>query len=90
MYFWPKEKNQYLLENKAFLQISLERNFSNFSYNLFLGVNFENLIVKFHVLYVLNMHIKFCSNWMLFTIRLINLFFIHNFRSHKLEAFIFV
>jgi len=65
-------------------------NFSNFLYILFLGMNFKNLIVKFHVLYVLNMHIKFRLNWMLFIIRSINLFFIHNFRSHKLETFTFV
>ena len=57
----------------------LERNFLNFSY-LFFGVNFENLTVEFHILYVLNMHIKFRSNRMLFTIRSINLFFIHNFK----------
>ena len=48
-------------------------------------VSFENLIVEFHVLYVLNMYINFHSNKMLFTIRLINLFFIHNFRLQKLE-----
>jgi len=55
-----------------------------------LGVNFENLTVEFHVSYVLNMHIKFCSNWMLFTIQSIHLFFIHNFRSQKLEILTFV
>ena len=53
-------------------------------------VNFENLIVKFHVLYVLNMYINFHSNKMLFTIWLINLFFIHNFRLQKLEILRFV
>ena len=47
---------------------SFERNFSNLSYISFLGVNFENLTVKFHVPYVLNMHIKFHSNRILFTI----------------------
>ena len=57
----------------------LEINFLNFSY-LFFGVNFENLTVEFHIFYVLNMHIKFRSNRMLFTIRSINLFFIHNFK----------
>jgi len=46
-----------------------------------LSVNFENLIVEFHVPYVLNMYIKFCSNRILFTIQSINLFFIHNLRS---------
>ena len=39
---------------------------------------------------VLNMHIKFRSNRMLFIIRLINLFFIHNFRSQKLEILRFL
>ena len=48
-------------------------------------VNFENQTFKLHVLYVLNMHIKFHSIQVLFTARLINLFFIYNFRSHKLE-----
>ena len=62
---------------------------SNISYISFLGVNFKSLTVEFHVLYILNMHIKFCSNWMLFTIRSINLFFIHNFRSQKLKILTF-
>ena len=59
-------------------------------YISFLGVNFENLTIKFHVLYVLNMHIKFRSNRMLFTIESINFIFIHNFRSQKLEIIIFI
>ena len=46
----------------------LERNLSNFSYIFLLDVNFENLTIEFHVLYVLKTHAKFCSNWMLFTI----------------------
>ena len=57
--------------------------------SFFLGVNFENLTVKFHVTYVLNMHIKFHSNRMLFTIRSINLFVIYNFKSQKLEILTF-
>ena len=52
-------------------------------------MNFENLTIEFHVPYVLNMHIKIRSNWMLFTIRSIKLFFIHNFRSQKLEILTF-
>ena len=48
---------------------------------LFFSVNFKNLFVKLYVSYVLNMRIKFCSNWILFIIRSINLFCIHNFRS---------
>ena len=69
------------LENKVSLQTSLVRNFSNFSYILFFFfffVNFENLTVEFHVSYVLNMHIKFRSNWILFTIQSIKLFCTHN------------
>ena len=50
-------------------------------YIYFFFVNFENLTVEFHVSYVLNVHFKFRSNWILFTIRSMNLFFIHNFRS---------
>ena len=68
--------------NKVSLQTNLKRNFSNFSYNSFLGVNFENITVEFHVPYVLNMYIKFHSNHILFTMQSINLYFIHNF-SHK-------
>ena len=68
--------------NKVSLQTNLKRNFSNFSYNSFLGVNFENITVEFHVPYVLNMYIKFYSNHILFTMQSINLYFIHNF-SHK-------
>ena len=79
-YFW----------NEVSLQTSLERNSSNFSYISFLGVNFENLIVEFHVPYVLNMHIKFHSNRMLFTIWSTNLFFIYNFRIQKIDIITFI
>ena len=41
---------------------------------------FKNLTIALHVLYVLNIHVKFCVNWMLFTIQSINLFFMHNFK----------
>ena len=58
----------HLIKNKISLQTSLEGNSSNFSYISFLDVNFENLIVEFHVPYVLNIHIKFRSNRILFTI----------------------
>ena len=58
--------------------------------NKIIIVIFENLIVEFHVPYVLNMHINFRSNQMIFTIWLINFFFIHNFRLHKLEILRFV
>ena len=71
----------FLSSNKIFLQISLEKFFSKFLYFSSFSVNFESLTVEFHVPYVLNIHIKFRSNWILFTIRSINLFFIHNFMS---------
>ena len=48
-------------------------------------VYFENLIIGLNVLYVLNMYVKFRSNQKLFTIRLKNLFFKHNFLPQKLE-----
>ena len=60
------------------------RNSSNFLYIYiyFFFVNFENLTVEFHILYILNKHISFYINQMLFIIRPINLFFIHNL-DHK-------
>ena len=36
---------------------------------------FENLTVKLHIYYIFNMHVKFCVNQILFSIRFINLFF---------------
>ena len=42
---------------------------------------FENLVVKLHILYILKKYVKFHANWMLFTIRSINLFFKHNFKT---------
>ena len=72
------------------LQISLERNPSNLLYIFLLDVNFENTIVELHVLYVLNTHVKFHLNRMLFTIQSMNLFFMHNFRLQKLEILAFV
>ena len=43
-------------------------------------IYFENLIVELHILYVLNTHVKFCANLILFTI---NLYFMHNFKLQK-------
>ena len=70
--------------NKVSLQTILEKNPSN-SYIFLLDVNFENLTIGLHVPYVPNTHPKFRSNWMLFTILSLNLFFMHNFGSQKLE-----
>ena len=47
------------MRNKVSLKSSLEINSSNILYISFLGVNFENLTVKFHVSYFLNIRIKF-------------------------------
>ena len=44
-----------------------------------MATNFENLLVRLYVLYILNIYIKFCVNRILFNIQFINLFFIHNF-----------
>ena len=48
-------------------------------------IYFENPTVGVLVLHVLNIYIKFYVNQMLFTIRFINLFLMHNFRLQKLE-----
>ena len=74
-----------LKEDYLSLQISSERNSLNLSYIFLLNVNFKNLIVGLHNFYVLNLHVKFRSNQILFTIQLINLFFVHNFLLQKLE-----
>ena len=53
-------------------------------FNLFLlGMNFNNLTVNLNILYVFNMHVKFYSNSILFTIQLIILFFLF----HKILKF---
>ena len=48
--------------------------------NLLMNLYFENFIVGLHVLYLLNMHINFHINWMLFTIRSIYSSFMHYFK----------
>ena len=80
-------RNKFLSEkDKVSLQTSLERNFLNSLFILLLDVNFENLTVGLlHILYVLNIHVKFHSIWMLFIILSINLFFMHKFRLQKLK-----
>ena len=70
--------------DKVTLRTSLKKNPSNFIYIFLLDINFENLTIRLHVLYILNTHVKFRSNRMLFT-RSINLFFIHNFKPQKFE-----
>jgi len=46
---------------------------------------FKNLAVGLHIFYVFNMYVEFRANWMLLTIRFINLFFIHNFRLQNFK-----
>ena len=55
------------------------------SNNLLQNSYFENLTVKLHVLYVLNIHANFHVNWMLYTIQSINSYFMHYFKLQKLE-----
>ena len=51
-----------------------------FIYLFLLNINFENLTVGLHVIYIIfNMHVKFRLIQMLFTILSISLFFVHNF-----------
>ena len=53
--------------------------------NLLYNSYFKNLIVKFHVLYVLNNHANIHINLMLFTIRSINSSFMHYFKLQKID-----
>ena len=41
--------------------------------------------IGLHILYVLNIYIKFFVNQILFTIQFINIFVIHNFRIQKFK-----
>ena len=43
--------------------------------NLNMITDYENLIFKLYIFYVLNTYIKFCINWKQFTIHSLNLFF---------------
>ena len=52
---------------------------------LLLNLYFEYSNTGLHVLYVLNMHVNFHVNWMLFIIRLVNSFFIHYFKLQNLN-----
>ena len=74
--------------NKISLQTSLERVFKLLMQLIFWG-EIKNITIKFHVPYVLNVHIKFHSNRMLFIIQLIKLFLMHNFRSQKFKILTF-
>ena len=65
----------------TFQENSPDRNLLYILKFFLLDINFKNIIIRLHIFYVLNMYVKFCSNWMLFIILLIDLFFIHNFKS---------
>ena len=41
--------------------------------------------IGLHILFVLNMHANFHTNWILFTIRSINSSFMHYFKLQKLK-----
>ena len=58
------------LKIKVFLKRTefLKRNSFNSSYIFLLDVGFENLSVGLYVLYILNVHVQFHSNQLLFTI----------------------
>ena len=53
-------------------------------------IYFKNLTIRLHVLYVLNTHVKFCVDRMLFIIRFMNLFLriITNYKNLKFKYFI--
>ena len=53
--------------------------------NLLLNSYFENLIVRLHILYVLNIYAYFYANQMLCTIYSIKLSFMHYFKLQKFE-----
>ena len=46
---------------------------------------FINLTVELHIFYAPNTHVKFCVNWILFTIWSISLYFIHNLNYKNLK-----
>ena len=73
---------RYFQRANVSLQISRERNPLNFFYIFY---NFKNPAVELNVLYVLNIHIKFRSNRILFIIQLMNLFFVYNFLPQKFK-----
>ena len=71
--------------DKFWLQTSLQPLVTTPTKTINIITYFENLIVVLYVFYIFKTHVKFHVNWMLFTIQLINLFFMHNFILQKLE-----
>ena len=76
---WEVEENQKLKHISNQFRIEFFSKPSNYFYIFLLNMNFKNLIIRLHNFCILNMHVKFLSNQVLFITRLINLFFIHNF-----------
>ena len=80
---------QYLSCSHIIYNVILHQDFedkvsSNSTYNFLLNVNFENLIVRLHIFYVLNMHVE-CSNRILFIIWSKNLFFMQVYYHKNLK-----
>ena len=71
----------------GWVQVTLGVTLSNITLpnNLLLNSYFENPTVELHVIYVINIHANFYINWMLFTIRSVNSFFMHYFKLQKFE-----
>ena len=53
--------------------------------NIYMSTYFENLTIKFHILYVLNTYVKFCINQNFIYYFIHKLIFIYNFILQKLE-----
>ena len=58
----------WVLREQGFSLNQFRENPLNYFYNVLFYVNFKNLTIELHILYVLNIHVKFCSNRILFTI----------------------
>ena len=57
---------------------------------VFLCGDFENLTVEFYVLYILNMHIKFRLNQMLFCMYLVSTVYNHSLQLQILCHFVVI
>ena len=57
-----------VVDNAKSINLNM-KNLSNSFYIFLLIVNFKNITVRLHDFYVLNMHVEFCLNRMLFIIR---------------------
>ena len=47
-------------------------------------IYFKNLTIELHILYILNIHVKFSVNRILFIIWVISLYFMHKYKLQKL------